>query len=228
MSNISFVMASQGRLEIVIQNIAHLLTMGNVYLALSDRNEMNLIQAKFPELKMVLVPNNPLGKKWQASVDLARKHGAGTIITCGSDDILSSEYGRMASEMVEVYGREFVGVNHWYMTNGKEHYKAGYRFYKNFPAGSGRVFAASFLDKIQWRVFDQSADRRLDDFVMNEVYRRGISSFIGQNTELKGFGILAIKGNWPVMNELKKLLDAPTIDCEKIAELPECFPKLKF
>jgi hypothetical protein len=202
------------------------LTMGSVFLAVSDRKEMELIKSQCQEVNITVVQNNPLGRKWQSAVDLARKHGAETIITCGSDDVLSNNYGSIAMQLVDQY--DFIGLNHWHVTDGSNHYLMSYRFLKGFPAGSGRIFSKRCLDTIGWNLFDTRANRLLDDQAMNLIYRYGMDMLIDQVSTPNWLNVLAIKGNWQCLNPLSKFLIAPTIECEKLKELPVCFPMLKF
>ncbi len=226
-SQVNFIIASHGRLPIVLQNIEYLLTMGRVFIAVSDKADYDQIKRAFPDVFLVITSNNPLGAKWQKAVDLARFHDSEIIVTCGSDDVLSRNYVESALKIIED-GHEFVGVNGWLMSDGKNHYKASYRYYKNFPAGSGRVFTKKFLDAIDWKVFDVRALKHLDDKAIDELFRRGIKHYICQVPEHSGLLVLALKGNWSQMNPLSKFLNAATIDCRQIECLPDNFPNFKF
>ena len=227
MTNPSFVMASHGRLPIVLQNIEYLSTMGRIFLAVSDKSDYDQIKRAFPNINLLITANNPLGAKWQKAVDLARFHDSEILITCGSDDVLSRNYVESALKIIED-GHEFVGSNGWYMSDGKSHYKAKYRYYSQFPAGSGRVFTKKFLDAIDWKIFDTRALKHLDDKAVDELFRRGIKHHICQVPEFSGLKILALKGAWHQLNPLSKFLNAPTIDCRQIECLPDDFPKFTF
>jgi hypothetical protein len=224
----SFIMASHGRLPIVLQNLEHLLTIGSIYLALTDKNEYDQIKRAFPEVNLVITANSPLGAKWQKAVDLARFHDSETVIICGSDDVLSTDFVTSAQRLIEDQDIQFVGVNGWWITDNKNHYKCSYRFYKNFPAGSGRVFTKKCLDAIDWKLFDKAAHKHLDDRAIDELYRRGIKHYISQDGEYDGLKVLALKGNWGMLNPLSKFLSAPTIICDKIETLPKEFPTFNF
>lgn len=223
---VAFVMASHGRLPIVLQNIEHLLTMGEVYISVTERSDYDQIKRAFPYINVILVANHPLGGKWQKTVDVARFHEAEVLITCGSDDVLCHDYVNNALKILDEH--EFVGVNGWWMSDGKKHYKASYRYYKNFPAGSGRVFSKKLLDAIDWRIFDKTANKHLDDRAIDELYRRGGKYYISQFPEHDGLKILALKGPWAQLNPLSKFIAAPTIDCRQIESLPTEFPSFKF
>lgn len=219
---ISFVIASHGRLPIVLQNVYNLLLMGEVFIVVSDQEEYKKLKESLP-CNVYLAPNTPLGNKWQYAVSYAREFNPSCLIICGSDDFLSSDYVENAMKIIDK-GFDFIGVNGWWMTDGKDHYKAKYKHRQDFPAGSGRVFTKKCLDKINWQIFDTKRDRLLDDKALYQLKRAIIKTYISQDAEKDGLRILAVKGDWDVLNPLEKFLTSSTIQIEKINELPEQFP----
>lgn len=221
----AFVLASHGRMKIVLQNVYHLLSMGEVFIAVSDRDEYDKLKAL--PCHVFLVPNKPLGNKWQYCVSYARTFNPSCLIICGSDDFLSTDYIENAMKLVD-RGYDFIGVNEWFMTDGKKHYKAKYKHRQDFPAGSGRVFTKKCLDKINWHLFDTKRDRLLDDKALDQIWDAKIKSYISQDAEEDGLRILAVKGDWPVLNPLAKFLTSKTIEITKIKELPKQFPTIEY
>jgi len=231
---LAFVIASHGRLGILKQNIKHLLNYGDIFLTVSyeedDRfiyhNFINEIDDPFPKLHYSTGPNNPLGNKWQRCVDMARSVNPSLLITCGSDDFISTDYIENAMKILDK-GYDFVGANYWYMTDGRSHYKAKYRHRQDFPAGSGRVFTKKCLDAINWEVFDRKKDRLLDDKALEQIKKAKIKTYISQEPEKDGLRILAVKGNWDCLNPMQKFLTSKTVTMERIIILPEQFPTIE-
>ena|SRR5690348_10249978 len=224
---IAFVIASHGRMKIVLQNIYHLLTMGEVFIVISEEEEYQKIISLFSGFPVhaYLVNNNPLGNKWQIGVNKAVSFNPSILITCGSDDFLSINYIDNATKLLDK-GFDFIGVNGWYMSDGKHHYKAKYKHRKDFPAGSGRVFTKKCLDTIWWDIFDRKADRLLDDKALLKLKEHKIKTYISQDSEKDGLKVLALKGKWECLNPLEKFLKSPTIEISKIANLPSEFPTI--
>src|SRR6478736_3629846 len=167
--SVCFVIASHGRLPIVLQNVYHLLLMGEVVIVVSEKSEYNKLKETLP-CHVYLAPNYPLGNKWQYAVSYAKALNPSVLITCGSDDFLSNDFIDNAKRLIQK-GYDFIGANYWYMTDGVNHYKAKYKKINYFPAGSGRVFTKKCLDAINWRLFDTKANRRLDDMALAQVKR---------------------------------------------------------
>lgn len=225
---IAVTIASHGRISIVEQNLTHLLSMNvEVFLCLTDAKERDYLQKLFPKVHFTIAPNYPLGAKWQSVINLARTKNPDYLITCGSDDFLSTDYVDNCIKLT-YRGFEFVSVNGWYLTDGKKHYRAKYKHLTHFPAGSGRFFTREALDKINYSIFDTKANRLLDDNVLQMVHERKVKTYISQEAEKDGLLILAAKGKWEQLNPLSKFLNAPSIKIEKVKELPSVFPTIKF
>ena len=223
----AIVIASDGRMNIVLQNLAHLTTMGEVFMTVSRREEQETIRTKFREVNVEVVPNIPLGRKWQMALDMARKKNPEIVVICGSDDILCNEYIANACKFLDK-GFHFIGTSAWFMTDGKTHYSTKYKVMREFPAGSGRVMTHKCLEMINWNVFDTTANRRLDDKLLSMISTRGIKKYVSQEPEKDGLNVLALKGQWIQLNPINKFLNVPSIDCRKIEYLPLDFPHIEF
>jgi hypothetical protein len=124
-------------------------------------------------------------------------------------------------------GYDFIGVNGWYMSDGRRHYLAKYKLTPDFPAGSGRVFTRKCLNSIRWKLFDRTLDKRLDDMALRQIKNNNVKTYISQDPEIDGLRILAMKGKWPVMNPLNNFLKSPTISIKRIVNLPVQFPNIE-
>jgi hypothetical protein len=196
--------------------------MGEVFIVVSEQSEYKKLKELLP-CHVYLAHNNPLGNKWQIVVNHAQAYNPSVLITCGSDDFLSTDYVENAMKLLDK-GYDFVGANYWYMTDGKHHYKAKYKHRHDFPAGSGRVFTKKCLDAINWEVFDRKKDRLLDDKALEQIKKAKIKTYIIQEAEKDGLRILAVKGKWDCLNPMQKFLTSTTVTMERIIRLPEQFP----
>jgi len=160
------------------------------------------------QVNVILEQNKPLGKKWHTGVNLANKLGANPLIILGSDDLLAKDYIHNALLKLKE-GYEFIGSTAWYSYDVKRKrlYHSKYiNRNQEYPIGSGKVYSKSILDKIRWKVFDQAADRKLDDQGHKLINGHGCKIYL-----FKEPFILAVKGGWNEMNPIEKYLNAPNI-----------------
>lgn len=154
-----------------------------------------------PKVRSICHLNHPLGNKWQLGVNQARKLNADPLIICGSDDILQNNYVEKCCRIIDKE-YDFIGLKSWYVYDLIKLYH--FQYLARMPLGGGRAYSKAFLDSIDWRLFDTSKDRHLDDLGWNKVeYNKARKWII--NDPL----ILSIKGNWPVMNHAKDFFRSP-------------------
>ena len=211
MYNPVVVIATHLRNEITTKNIELLKQQKHVpkiVIVCSLQHELEYY--KELQVTVVLEKNRPLGKKWQTGVNVAMKLGANPLIILGSDDLISKDYIHNALLKIKE-GFDFIGTTSWYSfdVKNKALYKSKYsNRNENLPIGSGKVYTKELLDKIRWKVFDQSADRKLDD--QGQKMISGCKAFIYKEPK-----VLAIKGNWDQMNHIDAYLRSPNIKTEK-------------
>ena len=160
------------------------------------------------QVTVIIAPNRPLGRKWHMGVNTAKMMGANPLIILGSDDLLEKDYIYNAL-MKFKEGYEFVGTTAWYSFDVKRDklYESKYiNRNENYPIGSGKVYSKGILDKIRWKVFDQAADRKLDDQGQRLINGHGCKTFL-----IKEPCILAVKGGWGELNPIEKYMNAPNI-----------------
>ncbi len=184
------VIATHQRLQITTVNIKQLISQGvKVVLVCSDTMEKQYYE-NF-DIHVVLAPNNPLGAKWQAGVDYARQYDPSHIVITGSDDLLSNNFFEKYCTLDD----EFICFYQWYIWYNSKLYQL--RYLPLLPLGGGRIYNRALLGKMNYRLFDTSKSRLLDDFAWNKMK---------EINEVKMFAvrsipeILAIKGAWPCMN----------------------------
>lgn len=212
------VIATHERQEITKRTVDSLLKQSlvpNIVLVCSKVDEHYYFMDNFtPEqVSIITVNNNPLGSKWQKGVEVSSLFNPSCVIIQGSDDILSREFVKNAQDYIE-QGYNFVGLQNWWVWGNQTLYRFDYMKGKNFPLGGGRFYSKRFLDSIEWQIFDRNRNNCLDDLGWYKAEKEaGFKKIYGQNSV---FNILAVKGNWPVMNKLEVTLNHPNaklIDC---------------
>lgn len=166
-------------------------------------------------VNVILEANRPLGKKWQAGVNLANKMNANPLIILGSDDLLSTDYISTVLTKIK-QGIDFIGSNAWYSLDKKINRLYSSRYInrnESFPIGSGRTYSKAILDKIRWKLFDTSAERRLDDLGYNLINSQGAKIHL-----IKEPLVLAIKSGVNEMNNIEAYLRSPNIKSEFIQD----------
>lgn len=210
------VIATHERKDITTRNINSLKAQSflpKIVIVCSDHQELEYY--KTLGVSVMLEPNRPLGKKWQAGVNLAVKMGANPLVILGSDDILSKDYVKLSLQKLRE-GFDFIGTTHWVSLEPekKQIYHSHYvGVNENYPIGSGKVYSKRLLDKIGNLVFDVKAEKRLDDNGHKMITNRNPKIFL-----FKEPMILAVKGNWKQLNPFDKYLNVPTIKSVKIKE----------
>lgn len=203
-------MATHQRVEITSKNIELLLKQDvRIVLVVSLNTELEYYK-KYP-ITVVLKENRPLGSKWQHGVMVAHKLQPNPLIILGSDDILHPDYLPKIEKLLEKY--DFIGLTSWFTYDHRDGrlFKCNYtNRNKDFPIGSGKAFSLNLLNAMRWKVFDSTADRRLDDMSFRMANNHCANMHLIDEPL-----VLAYKGNWPVMNEVRAYLKSPNIKYEK-------------
>jgi len=204
--------ATHERIEITSKNIELLLTQGvTIILVVSLQGELEYYK-KYP-ITVVLKENRPLGAKWQHGVNVAVKFRPNPLIILGSDDILHPDYFTRLKNVMGVDNYDFFGLTSWYTFDVKEGrvFKCDYtNRNKDFPIGSGKAFSYDLLVKMRFKLFDSTRDRQLDDQSFRIANIQSTKRLI-INEPL----VLAYKGSWPVMNQVRAYLTSRDIKFQK-------------
>lgn len=173
-----------------------------VVLVVSKQDEFDYYTNKFPEIYVVVHPNQPLGAKWQAGVDFARTLDISALVIQGSDDILCKSFIKGVENTMDLVG--FHGLKEWwiYDPKAKELYLFEYAL-NDFPLGGGRYYTKELLDCIDWKIFDTTRKSCLDDLGWYAA-KSNSEWVIGDECHKTDLQILAVKGDWPVMNPLEQ------------------------
>lgn len=143
-------------------------------------------------VRVIEAKNEPLGAKWQSGVDYCRKLNPSHLIITGSDDILCNDFvQRFCTDAI-------IGLQRWYIFSPPTGRLYLFDYLAKQPLGGGRIYNRLFLDSCDWQLFDTGAGKLLDDKGWRIVKKPGAVIRLIDNEGC----ILAVKGNWPVMNPL--------------------------
>lgn len=170
-------------------------------------------------------PDTPLGAKWQEAVNQALKLNANPLIILGSDDFLSKTYIKTVLEYL-AKGFDMVGCTSWYTYDVKS--KKLYRMrYKNinqdFPVGSGKAYSGNLIQSMNYKIFDRTKDRRLDDYGHKNALMCNARIHLIREPE-----ILAVKSGFGEMNPTFKYLQSPNIESILVKDQEEVFNKFHY
>lgn len=181
------IIATHDRLQITTVNIKQLISQGvKVVLVCSDTIERAYYE-NF-DIHVAFCDNKPLGYKWQFGVDYAREFDPSHIVITGSDDLLSVGF-------FEKYCGDhgLTGFHQWYIWHDNKLHLL--RYLQPQPLGGGRIYTRQALEMFRYKLFDITKNKWLDDHTWIGSIRK----------EWKIYNIpeiLAVKGNWPVMNKV--------------------------
>jgi hypothetical protein len=155
-----------------------------VVLVVSDTMEKNYYE-NF-DIHVIIHPNNPLGAKWQAGVDYARQLDPSHVVITGSDDLLSIGF----FEKYCTNEAMSFGMKSWFVWCNNKLHHLDYKIEQ--PLGGGRVYSRWHLKDMDYKLFDVNQTKWLDDY--------GWKHWRGLYCPILSPEILAVKGNWPMMN----------------------------
>ena len=203
--------ATHQRLQVTSKNIESLMMQSvqpKIVLVVSDPTEWKFYERKYPEVLLCLAPNNPLGKKWQYGVDIAKTLNPNPLIICGSDDILGVDFIENACSLIKS-GIDFIGLSRWHVYHNKMLYT--YDYNASLPLGGGRCYSAKALEEIRYKVFDSTKDKHLDDNGWKRINSTTLPRKIVRDVKNEGLDIVSIKGSWPMLNPFNKFQSSGNI-----------------
>ena len=106
--------------------------------------------------------NNPLSFKWNAGVMSLKDLDFDAVILLGSDDYIDEKFVQFVSNNIDKY--EMIAFKDLYFEQeGSLYYWSGYSGYREGePAGAGKVYTKSFLNRINYNLFNEARERGLD------------------------------------------------------------------
>jgi hypothetical protein len=177
----------------------------------SDAQFCEELRRKHNNVFFTIHQNYPIGGKWQAGVDYARRLNVKGLMILGSDDLLSLNYFSECYSSIDEgrgssgNGFDLVGNRSWYIYDiDKNLYFLQYTPGVEIFLGGGKMFSKNFLDKVDWQIFRTLRPFHLDEFGYYLVKKHGNSM---KQVSLDSF-ILSVKGAWEVINSTSDILKA--------------------
>lgn len=130
------------------------------------------------EAEYIDVPNQPLGRKYNAMLGAANRQRVDAVMVMGSDDVFSEEVALALLPYLE-RDKPYVGLKDLYFYDTVMHrlgYWPGYdqRHRRGEPAGCGRILPRVYLDAVNWRLWDPAQHRGVDHSSFVRLQARGI------------------------------------------------------
>lgn len=214
---ISVVIATHERIDITsvtIHNLQNQSLVPDIILVVSKKSELEYYKKIFPTITVVKHRNKPIGGKWQAGVNAARKKDASAVIILGSDDILSKGYIEACQKKLDV-GIDLFGLKQWFIYWEERHKLYLFHYNSPYPLGGGRMFSKRALDKINWRLYRKDLTESLDRYSYSAANKNGIRTETLINTTRSDTMILAYKGGWPVKNPIEGTFKSPSAKLQR-------------
>lgn len=191
------------RIYITAKNIESILkqsTVPKIVLVCSTSIEYKTYTDSYPEVTVIQAPNKPLGLKFQAGVEVARKFKPNPLIITGSDDILEKDYIAHVCRLLE-QGYHFIGLKKWYVYDQRKNKMHLFNYNTQQCLGGGRAYSAELLEKMRYEIFDSTRIRHLDDLGYFSMLKSRM-----KRIEIEEPFILSVKGDWVTMNPIEKML----------------------
>ena len=224
----------KGRGPLVEQTIKRLYWKNDVYrvICVGDEREDREVCEKAGAV-WVQFNNKPLGSKWNAAFEEAKKYEPDACLYVGSSDWLSGNWIDFMRPHVDQ--NHLVGVPGMYLVdvsaaNGRRGvFWPGYDLkHRNESIGIGRMLSRELLDKLKWRPFEGQADQSLDRSMTDKCARFGNKEFMLQNPQMMALS-LSFPDRWPNKHRFDmhwhNMLPSQKIDVEPFltTHFPEIF-----
>jgi hypothetical protein len=196
---------SHERQRITCANIDSLLkqtVVPRIVLTVSRQDEYIFYRQAFPTIEVLRLDNEPLGAKWHWAVKLCERYSPDPLILTGSDDLLALDYVERCCLFMQNNPIDFMGLQQWYILDPHTGVLYHFKYRVAQPLGGGRAYSGKLLEKLQYDLFETAKAKKLDDY---GYLRTGKSKRYVMQQPF----ILAVKGDWPVMNPLAKTLKHP-------------------
>lgn len=147
-----------------------------VIAAVSEDPAHEALAARY-DVDTVDVPNEPLGRKFNAALAVAREQAVEAVLIMGSDDVFDEQTAGAYLPYLETGA--YVGLQDFYfyeVKTGRFGYFPGYSREARWlePVGSGRLMPAAFLDRLDWQLWDPDTHRGMDHSAFSRLKECGI------------------------------------------------------
>ena len=126
------------------------------------------------------MPNEPLGRKFNATLTAARELGADVICITGSDDLMCERVAGALERHIAA-ATPYVGLRDLYFHEtwtGRTGYWPGYRSPHRIdePAGCHRLIRREVLDQLGWRLWEDARHRGMDHSSFQSLRSVGVKA----------------------------------------------------
>ncbi|TLS76040.1 hypothetical protein FE236_07865 [Mariprofundus erugo] len=228
--DLAIVIAFRGRHKVLKAVVSELFSAQSIgiglVLACSNEEDVAVamgLRQNYKRIGVVRCDNQPLGNKWHIAVECARKLSPKAIMITGSDDLVSSDYlvNNFNILMQDPFGGlGMVGPRVWYvadLTLGLDQltiWRVAYCNEKHLmPLGAGRMYKATYLDTVDWKIFERNWPSMLDDKGYYDVLANDKNVYCPTLDD--GF-VISLKGKWVAMNPLEEIISASSISAVKV------------
>jgi hypothetical protein len=167
-------------------NVAKVICVGDI----EDKEICEQERAEF-----ITHENNPLGKKWNAGFEAARKHNPDVVLFVGSSDWVSDNWLSFIEPFIMDAKVDLIGKPDFYLLDIAHKYRfchwlgygAGKR--EKEPIGIGRVLSKNILDKMNWKPIADNLNNSIDFSMFNNVLLNGGKTFLLKTDEIQSLSI---------------------------------------
>jgi len=187
------VMPVHGRLPLLQQTIRRLYDKNGVYKVICVGSDVEKRLCEKEGAEFILHENKPLGKKWNAGFQAAKKYNPDGCLFVGSSDWVSDNWISYCSSYLSEY--DMIGKPDFYLLDYGNTIRcchwAGYTDTRraNEPIGIGRILSARILDKMSWCPMQDKLDSSLDWSMFQKVLSMNGKVKMITNDEIKSLSL---------------------------------------
>ena len=166
MDNLLFATAMHGRLNTVAHCMDSMPEVRRMFVY-TNTEDHDLVKGR-SEMS-VYCANSPLSHKWNSVIKNSRSLDFEGLVILGSDDFVDQAFIDFVSHNIKQF--DFIGFTDMYFqTHKKQYYWKGYENeMKGLTIGAGRCYSRSFLERLDFNLYDITAEKGLDSMAWNKI-----------------------------------------------------------
>ena len=141
--------------------------------------------------------NMTVGAKWQFCVNKSREYSPDAILIVGSGGMISDNWCEILyNDLIDydMVGSAGIYFLDYQPISKRLFYWPGYKGSRSLePIGMGRLISKSFLDKVNWQIFDKNSNSGLDHSTMRIIGRNSGKVNINRSPDIKSMRISSYK-----------------------------------
>ena len=143
-----------------------------VRLAVGSEGAESMLRAAQNDWHYIAARNRPLSDKHNKGMDWFRDKGVAGVIVIGSDDLMTAETIRILVRHLNDGADVVAPEDIYYYDRGCDKLYYGVRHHP----GAGVLYSSATLEKLNWHLWPEGIDTRLDGQAMNRVHKQGAPS----------------------------------------------------